>query len=55
MTSDFWQFGGGFLGFVVLVLDLIVLFEVINSNRSLGGKLGWSASVFFSPVVGLIA
>ncbi|KAI8098079.1 uncharacterized protein B0P05DRAFT_102411 [Gilbertella persicaria] len=47
-------YSGGFVGLLILILDLIVIFEVMNSNRTISGKLGWSLLVFFFPVVGLI-
>ncbi|KAI8066585.1 hypothetical protein BC940DRAFT_334171 [Gongronella butleri] len=48
------SYSGGFIGLLILILDLIALFEVLNSNRSVSGKLGWSLLVFFFPVIGLI-
>ncbi|EIE81191.1 peptidyl-prolyl cis-trans isomerase-like 1 [Rhizopus delemar RA 99-880] len=45
---------GGIVGLIILILDLIVIFEVMNSNRAISGKLGWSLLVFFFPIVGLI-
>jgi len=48
------QYSGGLIGLIILILDLIVIFEVMNSNRNITGKLGWSLLVFFFPVVGLI-
>ncbi|KAI8889659.1 hypothetical protein K501DRAFT_315098 [Backusella circina FSU 941] len=54
MIDNMLSYGGGFLGLIILILDLIVIFEVVNSNRALSGKLGWSLLVFFFPVVGLI-
>ncbi|KAI7865676.1 hypothetical protein BDF14DRAFT_1822252 [Spinellus fusiger] len=54
MSGNMLSYGGGLLGLIVLVLDLIVIFEVINSNRDIAGKLGWSLLVFFFPVGGII-
>ncbi|KAI8352816.1 hypothetical protein EDC96DRAFT_517564 [Choanephora cucurbitarum] len=54
MYDTVLSYSGGFLGLLVLILDLIVIFEVMNSNRNVSGKLGWSLLVFFFPVVGLI-
>ncbi|KAI9323202.1 hypothetical protein BX666DRAFT_1884281 [Dichotomocladium elegans] len=48
------SYGGGIVGFIILIIDLIVIFEVLNSNRTIQGKLGWSLLIFFFPVVGLI-
>lgn len=54
MTQNMLSYTGGVVGFLILILDLVVLFEVIKSNRSVSGKLGWSLLVFFFPIVGLI-
>ncbi|KAI0017455.1 hypothetical protein F4780DRAFT_755516 [Xylariomycetidae sp. FL0641] len=51
-----WQYGagGGVLGFIVLVLDIIVWIEVLKSNRPTSHKLLWCLLVFLFPVVGII-
>ncbi|SAL96125.1 hypothetical protein [Absidia glauca] len=54
MTQNMLSYTGGVVGFLILILDLVVLFEVIKSNRTVSGKLGWSLLVFFFPIVGLI-
>jgi hypothetical protein len=54
MIDNMLSYSGGLIGLIILILDLIVIFEVINSNRNITGKLGWSLLVFFFPVVGLI-
>jgi hypothetical protein len=54
MLDNMLSYSGGLVGLIILILDLIVIFEVMNSNREIGGKLGWSLLVFFFPVVGLI-
>ncbi|KAI9356101.1 hypothetical protein BD770DRAFT_390462, partial [Pilaira anomala] len=54
MLHNMLSYSGGVVGLIVLILDLIVIFEVMNSNREITGKLGWSLLVFFFPVVGLI-
>ncbi|KAI9275963.1 hypothetical protein BDA99DRAFT_555707 [Phascolomyces articulosus] len=46
--------GGGIIGLLVLIFDLIVIFEVLNSNRNVSGKIGWSLLVFFFPIIGII-
>ncbi|KAK1749343.1 hypothetical protein QBC47DRAFT_395975 [Echria macrotheca] len=55
-TTDAWQYGtgGGILGLIVLILDIIVFVEVIKSNRPPVHKLLWSLLVFFFPIGGLI-
>ncbi|KAI8886087.1 hypothetical protein K501DRAFT_214560 [Backusella circina FSU 941] len=54
MIDNMLSYSGGLVGLIILILDLIVIFEVMNSNREISGKLGWSLLVFFFPVVGLI-
>ncbi|KAH9908837.1 hypothetical protein F4778DRAFT_714191 [Xylariomycetidae sp. FL2044] len=51
-----WQYGtgGGVLGFIVLILDIIVWIEVLKSNRPPSHKLLWCLLVFLFPVVGII-
>jgi len=46
--------GGGIVGFIVLVLDIIVWIEVLQSSRTVLGKVGWCALVFLFPVGGMI-
>lgn len=49
-----WGAGGGVLGFIILVLDIIVWIEVLKSNRPPVNKLLWCVLVFIFPIVGLI-
>ncbi|TVY56322.1 hypothetical protein LCER1_G003199 [Lachnellula cervina] len=51
-----WKFGtgGGVLGFVVLILDILVWIEVLKSNRPPSHKLLWCVVVFIFPIVGLV-
>ncbi|KAI8634144.1 hypothetical protein F5Y19DRAFT_200861 [Xylariaceae sp. FL1651] len=51
-----WQYGagGGIVGFIVLILDLIVFIEVLKSNRPASNKLIWCLVVFFFPIIGMI-
>ncbi|KAG0228742.1 hypothetical protein BGW41_003353 [Actinomortierella wolfii] len=39
---------------IILILDLIVLFEILNSNRTVSSKLLWGLLVFFFPLLGII-
>ncbi|KAJ3021084.1 hypothetical protein HKX48_009257 [Thoreauomyces humboldtii] len=45
---------GGVVGFLVLALDLVAIFEVLNSQRETLGKVGWALLIFCFPVLGLI-
>ncbi|KAK4640887.1 hypothetical protein QC762_607715 [Podospora pseudocomata] len=51
-----WQYGtgGGIIGLIVLILDIIVFIEVFQSSRPPSSKLLWSLVVFLFPVVGMI-
>lgn len=51
-----WRYGsgGGIVGFIVLVLDIIVFIEVLKSNRPPSHKLLWCVGVFLFPIGGLI-
>ncbi|KAG7286912.1 hypothetical protein NEMBOFW57_006412 [Staphylotrichum longicolle] len=52
-----WQYGtgGGLVGLVILILDIIVFVEVLKSSRPPVHKLIWCLVVFLFPVIGLIA
>ncbi|KAF1836740.1 hypothetical protein BDW02DRAFT_492808 [Decorospora gaudefroyi] len=51
-----WQAGagGGIIGFIVLVLDIIAWIEIFKSNRPVANKVIWALVVFLFPVVGMI-
>ncbi|CAD6446525.1 34b6a205-fad3-48a6-926b-be6a0e883212 [Sclerotinia trifoliorum] len=51
-----WKYGsgGGVIGFIVLILDIIVFIEVLKSNRPPSHKLLWCLVVFLFPILGLI-
>ncbi|EAQ87123.1 predicted protein [Chaetomium globosum CBS 148.51] len=51
-----WQYGtgGGLIGLVVLILDIIVFVEVLKSSRTPVQKLIWCLVVFLFPVIGMI-
>merc|ERR1712000_27153 len=51
-----WHYGvgGGIVGFIVLVLDIIVWIEVLQSNRPVPNKLLWALLVFIFPVAGAL-
>ncbi|USP78712.1 hypothetical protein yc1106_05986 [Curvularia clavata] len=50
-----WQAGtgGGIVGFIVLVLDIIAWIEIFKSNRPVPNKVIWALVVFLFPVVGM--
>ncbi|RIA89878.1 hypothetical protein C1645_771298 [Glomus cerebriforme] len=48
------HYSGGFLSFIIFILDLFAIYEVLISNRTKGGKLLWVVLIFFFPIFGLI-
>ncbi|KAJ1333317.1 PLDc N-terminal domain-containing protein [Microdochium nivale] len=55
-AADPWQYGtgGGIIGFIVLVLDILVWIEVLKSNRPVSHKLLWAVLVFIFPIGGIV-
>ncbi|KAK3638890.1 hypothetical protein LTR56_012803 [Elasticomyces elasticus] len=53
-SSQQYGAGGGVVGFIILILDIIVWIEVLKSTRPPSHKLLWCVLVFFLPVVGPI-
>jgi len=51
-----WQYGagGGVVGFIVLILDIIVFMEVLKSNRPVLHKVLWCLVVFLFPIGGML-
>ncbi|KAF9146623.1 hypothetical protein EC957_010056 [Mortierella hygrophila] len=47
-------YSGGFFGLIILILDLIAIFEVLNSNRNVTSKVLWSLLIFLFPILGLV-
>ncbi|KAK3905989.1 hypothetical protein C8A05DRAFT_30145 [Staphylotrichum tortipilum] len=54
-SKNSWQYGtgGGLLGLVILILDIIVFVEVLQSTRPPVQKIVWCLVVFLFPVVGM--
>lgn len=46
--------GAGLCGLIVLVLDMLAIIEILNSNRDSTSKLIWCLVIFFLPLVGLL-
>ncbi len=42
------------LGLIILILDLVAIFNVLSSSSSVGRKVIWSLLIFFLPVVGML-
>ena len=45
---------GGFLGFIVLVLDIWAIISTIKSGATTGSQVLWVILILLLPVVGLI-
>ena len=45
---------GGICGLIIVILDIIVIVEVLQSNRDSTNKLLWILLVVFFPVGGII-
>ncbi|KAK7730375.1 hypothetical protein SLS53_009075 [Cytospora paraplurivora] len=54
--NNSWQYGtgGGVIGFIVLILDIIVFIEVLKSSRPPAHKVLWCLVVFLFPIIGLV-
>ncbi len=44
----------GFLGFLILVLDIYAIYRTWTSTSSTGAKLIWSLLIFFLPILGFV-
>jgi hypothetical protein len=45
---------GGFLGFIVLVLDIWAIISIVKSSATTGSQVLWVLLILLLPVVGLI-
>ena len=54
MLDNMLTVSGGFFSLVLLILDFIAIFEILNSTRTTTNKLLWALFVFFFPVLGLL-
>ena len=46
---------GGFLGLVLLVLDVYAMIKTVQSDAGTGTKVFWIVIILLLPLVGLIA
>lgn len=49
-----FETGTSIFGVIHLILFLIVIFEILQSDRTIVKKLAWGALVFLFPILGLI-
>ena len=52
--DDVYRFTGGIGAFLVLFLDILILREIIISDRDLVMKLAWATVVILFPIFGVI-
>jgi hypothetical protein len=45
---------GGFLGFIVIVLDIWAIISILKSAATTGAKALWVILILLLPIVGLI-
>ncbi|KAA3639098.1 MAG: hypothetical protein DWP95_11210 [Proteobacteria bacterium] len=46
--------GGGIIGLIVLILDVIAIVEIIGSGKPTGEKVLWVVIILLLPLIGLI-
>nr|WP_323373163.1 PLDc N-terminal domain-containing protein [Marinicella gelatinilytica] len=56
MADPFFGYGwgGGIIGLIILILDIIAIVEILSSGKSAGEKLLWVLVILFLPLIGLI-
>ncbi|EPS37998.1 hypothetical protein H072_8269 [Dactylellina haptotyla CBS 200.50] len=56
IQENAWGYGagGGIVGLIIFILDVLVFIEVFKSSRPASHKILWSLFVFFFPIIGLI-
>ena len=45
---------GGVIGALILILEIIVIYEVVDSSRPVLNKVAWGLLVLLFPVLGVI-
>ncbi|KAF8942266.1 hypothetical protein BGZ47_006666 [Haplosporangium gracile] len=47
-------YSGSLLSLIILILDLIAIVQLLNSERSVMNKLLWCLLIFLCPIVGIV-
>lgn len=47
-------YGGGLIGLIILILDIIAIVEVLQSSRGVAEKLLWILLILLLPLVGVL-
>ena len=45
---------GRFISLIILVIDVLVIFDIVNSSQSTQKKVLWTIAVVFLPILGPI-
>lgn len=43
---------GRFISFIILVIDVVVIFDIVKSDKDTEKKVLWTIAVVFLPVLG---
>ncbi|KAF3913434.1 hypothetical protein ABW21_db0202494 [Orbilia brochopaga] len=56
VQENAWGYGagGGIVGLIIFILDVLVFIEIFKSSRPASHKILWGLLVFFFPIIGLI-
>ncbi|KAF3201169.1 hypothetical protein TWF191_003485 [Orbilia oligospora] len=56
IQENAWGYGagGGIVGLIIFILDVLVFIELFKSSRPASHKILWGLFVFFFPILGLI-
>ena len=54
MTEVYFGISGGIAGLIILIIDLIFIFEILKSSRDIVGKLLWILLIVLFPIIGAI-
>lgn len=49
-----YGWGGGIIGLIILILDIIAIVEIVGSGKSTGEKVLWIVIILLLPLIGLI-
>lgn len=49
-----YGWGGGIIGLIILVLDILAIIELVKSSRPDSEKLLWVLIILLLPLIGLI-
>ncbi|MFO0861107.1 MAG: PLDc N-terminal domain-containing protein [Phycisphaerales bacterium] len=47
-------YGGGLIGLIILILDIIAIVEILQSGRAVAEKLLWILLILLLPLVGVL-